>query len=191
MTITMTNRAQRASWPRWMTKRSRRTLPALAIAPMIVLMSIVCGGCQSQPQNNQNASGAVPATSPAVAMSPGIAASDSPRPTLSGVYTISEVDDNGKASMVSQDNQITIVFEGHSFTRVVKEGGKVAHTDGGDYRLEGTDQLVLSTTVSDKQPLLTPAEKTHKFELSPDGEELKLWGTAGKVAVFRREARRK
>jgi hypothetical protein len=168
-----------------------RTL--ITVAALLGAATISCQACDKRtPDGGLGASGtskAVTSPSPTDGSS-STAPAATPKPPvheLVGMYVISEVDDNGKASMVNPNNGITLFFEAGGFTRITKENGKVAHTDGGNYRIEGTDQLVLVSNVSDKQPLITPSEKTHKFELSSDGDELKLWGTGGRIAIFRRE----
>jgi hypothetical protein len=164
----------------------------ITVAALLVGAAISCQACDKRASESalrdSGASKAVAspsATDGSSSTAPAVAAKP-PVQQLVGMYLISEVDENGKAAMVNPKNGITLFFQAGGFTRITKENGKVAHTDGGTYRIEGTDQLVLVSNVSDKQPLLTPSEKTHKFELSSDGDELKLWGTGGRVAIFRR-----
>lgn len=169
-----------------MTFRTFIAICSLAIA------SVLIGTACNKQDNNEAAPVAAPDSAPTTAAqtpSPSTPASIAVQPGgrgLSGLYVISEVDDGGKVSMVNPDNEISLFFQANGFTRITKENGKVVHTDGGQYRIDPPDQLTLSSSVSDKQPLITPSEKTHQFDLSPDGEELKLWGASGKVAVFRR-----
>ncbi|HEY6331642.1 MAG TPA: hypothetical protein VI756_20115 [Blastocatellia bacterium] len=167
------------------------------ISALLIALVVTCGACKqggdAQPERS-NAGGAVPspaAPSPVPSPSPLTATAVAARSGgqgLSGTYIISEVDDNGNVTMIKPEDQILIIFDPpHSFSRTTKAQGKVVHTDAGDYRFEGADQLILSTTISDKEPLISPTDKTHKFDLSDDGDELKLWGTGDKVAVFRRQ----
>lgn len=65
-------------------------------------------------------------------------------------------------------------------------GGKVDHTDSGEFRIEGGKQLVLRIRMW-KKKFQTPAvEKKHTFSLSSDGTELRMTGADSKVGVFRR-----
>jgi hypothetical protein len=113
--------------------------------------------------------------------------SDLPVQIPVGVYVISEVDENKAATMVNPGDEITIIFErGGTFSRTTRQHGQVTHTDNGDFHIEGRDQIVLKSTISDKSPVISDTVKTHKFELSADGDELKLWGAGDRVAVFRR-----
>jgi hypothetical protein len=183
-----------------MNTQSSRTISAL-----LIVLVIECGACKqgsdlpaASSNSASNSAGAVqaaaaisPTPSPSATPSPLIPAAAAARSAglgLTGAYVSSEVDDNGKVTMIKPENEVLIIFDPpHSFSRTTKADGKVVHTDAGDYRFEGADQLVLSTTISEKQPLINPSDKSYKFELSADGDELKLWGTGDKVAVFRRQ----
>jgi hypothetical protein len=155
------------------------------ISTLLLLILIgVMAGCNNQapgPDASASAAGQQPTSSGASAPS------DLPVQVPVGVYVISEVDDKGTATMVNPGDEITIIFErGGTFSRTSKNHGQVIHTDNGEFHIEGRDQMVLKSTISDKSPVISDTVKTHKFELSTDGDELKLWGTGDRIAVFRR-----
>jgi len=77
-----------------------------------------------------------------------------------------------------------------NYSRVSQVNGKTYHSDSGAFRLEPPDKLVLSIQVTGQKTsrkIQTPAlEKTHKYSLSPDGDELRLTSEKGTVGVFQR-----
>ena len=70
-----------------------------------------------------------------------------------------------------------------NYSRVSQVNGKTYHSDSGAFRLEPPDKLVLSIQVTGQKTsrkIQTPAlEKTHKYSLSPDGDELRLTSEKG------------
>ena len=105
---------------------------------------------------------------------------------LQGTYTISEVQHDGIVEMVSPNNSTEITFkQPSSFSRQSKIGGKVTHTDSGQFQVEG-DNLILKIVMSKNQLQVKPVEKRFAYTLSADGEELKLTTDKNKTAVFRR-----
>jgi hypothetical protein len=111
---------------------------------------------------------------------------DSPQWLLQGTYAIAEVQHDGIVDMVKSDTTTEILFTPPaSFSRRSKKGGKVYHTDSGQYAIEG-DTLTLQIVLSNKQIQQPPAIKNHKFSISPDGSEFKLTSEKNNTAVFRR-----
>jgi hypothetical protein len=110
-----------------------------------------------------------------------------PPPTLAGDYMLSEVQHKGQVTMISVGNSTEISFRPDgTYARVSRLGGKVDHTDSGEFRIEGGKQLVLRIRMW-KKKFQTPAvEKKHTFSLSSDGAELRMTGADSKVGVFRR-----
>jgi hypothetical protein len=107
-----------------------------------------------------------------------------------GTYVMSEVHDKGIVSIISEVKTVIHFSADGSYDRSSSKEGTAYHNDWGQYRVEGDDKLVLSIRMS-KQKLNNklhdpPLQKTHKFTLSPDGQELKLTTDDGKTAVFRR-----
>ena len=109
---------------------------------------------------------------------------------LLGEYEMREIQDRGVVTMVSAIKTKIFFMSDGSYSRVSKKDGRTYHSDSGRFRIESPDKLVLSIQLSSQaasQTIQTPAiEKTHKFTLSPDGEELKLTSDKGSVAVYHR-----
>ena len=111
----------------------------------------------------------------------------SPQALLQGTYAISEVQHDGIVEMVSNANTTEITFKAPaSFSRVSKKNGKRDYTDSGQFKIEGTDKLILKIIMSNEKIQINPVSKQHTFSISPTGDELKLTSSTGKTAVFRR-----
>ena len=120
----------------------------------------------------------------------GSSTSDIAPTVLIGIYTMSEIQHSGKVTMIPPGYAVIFVFQPDgSFTRMTKRKGKVEHTDGGDFQIAGKDDLILSVTLSEKNPVTNPKPRVYKFTLSKDGRELSLLGTDGKLAIFRKGAK--
>jgi hypothetical protein len=110
-----------------------------------------------------------------------------PTASLQGTYTLSEVEHPGGNRVISEANATEIAFKADgTFARVSKKDGVVDHEDSGRYYVERFDRIVLKIMESKKRVQDPPVEKRHTFQLSPDGEELKMLGSDGKIGVFRR-----
>jgi hypothetical protein len=107
-----------------------------------------------------------------------------------GTYVMSEVLDKGIVSIISEVKTVIHFSPDGTYERSSSKQGTPYHNDWGRYRVEGDDKLVLSIEMSkqklDNKVHNPPLEKTHKFTLSPDGQELRLTTDDGKTAVFRR-----
>jgi hypothetical protein len=105
---------------------------------------------------------------------------------LFGTYQMSEVHSGGVVNMISQlKTQITFLADG-TYSRISMRKGNVYHSDAGDFRVEGNDQLVLLIKFARQKMNNPPLERRHSFTLSRDGEELKMTSDDGKVAVYRK-----
>lgn len=116
---------------------------------------------------------------------------EQPPPKLVGIYTLSEVENNGMVTMIPDSHTTSITFyEDGNFSRMSKNGGMVDHADQGSFRIEpgedGKPQLKLKVIFSDSRNLSEPKEQQHSLAWLPDGSEIKLGGTSGKTAIFRR-----
>lgn len=110
-----------------------------------------------------------------------------PPPVLLGTYSIIEVHHKGVIDMISAENTTQIDFTPDGkFSRVSKKGGKIDHTDSGDFRVEGQDQLVLVIHQSKQQIQDPPVTRRHKIQVSSDGTELRMMSKQGMTAMFRR-----
>ena len=110
-----------------------------------------------------------------------------PPPVLLGKYAIIEVHHKGLINMISAENTTEINFTPDGkFSRVSKKGGKVDHSDSGDFRVEGQDQLVLLIHESKQQIQDPPVVRRHKIQVSPDGTELRMMSKQGLTAMFRK-----
>lgn len=109
---------------------------------------------------------------------------------LLGEYEMREIQDRGVVTMVSAIKTKIFFMADGSYSRVSKKDGRTYHSDSGRFRIESPDKLVLSIQLSGQaanQTIQNPAiEKTHKFKLSDDGDELKLASDKGSVAVYHR-----
>ena len=109
---------------------------------------------------------------------------------LLGEYEMREIQDRGVVTMVSAIKTKIFFMSDGSYSRVSKKDGRTYHSDSGRFRIDSPDNLVLSIQLCGQaaiQTIQTPAiEKTHKFKLSPDGDELKLTSDKGSVAVYQR-----
>ena len=175
-----------------------------AIAPvedvwLILAVSILLSlGCKGRPLPTAGADQGSAAKTTGSAAGPesetsksaeGASSASTPPLTLAGVYTMGEIEADGRVTMVPRSFATTITFMSDgSYSRNSSRAGVVDHSDSGKYRIEGNDQLILVAIFSDKRAIKNAPEKRHTFSLSPDGLELRLSGSPGKTAVFRRTA---
>ena len=114
---------------------------------------------------------------------------------LLGTYESREVQDKGVVTLISQLRTLWMFSSDGTYSRVSEVKGKPYHADSGTYRIEQPDKLILSIQVTglktQRKMQDPPLSKTHKFELSPDGEELRLTSDKGSVGVFRRVSKPK
>ncbi len=110
-----------------------------------------------------------------------------PQALLQGTYAISEVQHDGLVEMISSANTTEITFKPpSSFSRVSKKNGKKDYSDSGQYKIEGSDKLILKILMANEKMQISPVDKQHTLSISPTGDELKLTSSTGKTAVFRR-----
>lgn len=110
-------------------------------------------------------------------------------PVLVGRYAMSEVRHSGQVSMVNESNVTEIVFTSTgSYVREAKRGGRVDHTDSGDFRVNNDGSLVLRMQMSDGKLKIPASERRYEFTLTSNGDELILKGSEGREAVFRRKS---
>lgn len=130
----------------------------------------------SAPAGNSNNSAATPAASPTPVAE-----------ALPGTYTLSEVHDKGIVTIISTENRTEFnFFKDGTYSRTSMRNGKIDHTDGGKFRIDGQEQLILSIELSNRTIQMPPKEKRHRFALSPDANEMRLTAADGKVAVFKK-----
>lgn len=122
----------------------------------------------------------IPAPKPAATTLP-------PQALLQGTYAISEVQHDGLVEMISSANSTEITFKPpSSFSRLSKKNGQKDFTDSGQYKIEGSDKLILKILMSNEKAQINPVSKQHTISISPTGDELKLTSDKGRTAVFRR-----
>jgi len=178
---------------------------------LIVASLILQAGCKSgetssnlenkpasQPStagSNANQSQSTSAAQPATAGAPVAPAEPKPadKPELLGTYESREVQDKGVVTLISQLRTLWRFSSDGTYSRVSEVKGKPYHADSGSFRIEPPDKLILSIQVTglktQRKMQNPPLSKTHKFELSADGEELRLTSDKGSVGVFRRISR--
>jgi len=152
---------------------------------------------QSQPASTASATSAAkpPAAQPATAGAP--AGPVDPKPAgkaeLVGTYESREVQDKGVVTLISQLRTLWRFSSDGTYSRVSEVKGKPYHADSGSFRIEPPDKLILTIQVTglktQRKMQNPPLSKTHKFELSADGEELRLTSEKGSVGIFRRISR--
>ena len=161
---------------------------ALLLSLAFVAVAAACNGASPQVAGNNSGQ---PSASPS-SNSNSSAATPTPSPTpvveaLPGTYTLSEVHDKGIVTIISTENRTEFsFFKDGRYARMSMVGGRTDHTDGGKFRIDGQDQLVLSIEISNKSIQMPPKEKRHRFSLSPDASEMRLTAADGKVAVFKK-----
>lgn len=152
---------------------------------------------QSQPASTASAtSAAKPSTAqPATAGAPAGPAEPKPagKAELVGTYESREVQDKGVVTLISQLKTLWMFSSDGTYSRVSEVKGKPYHADSGSFRIEPPDKLILTIQVTglktQRKMQNPPLSKTHKFELSADGEELRLTSEKGSVGIFRRISR--
>ncbi|MEK6408258.1 MAG: hypothetical protein AABN34_14960 [Acidobacteriota bacterium] len=111
-------------------------------------------------------------------------------PQLVGTYEAREIQDKGVVTLVSKIRTLISFSAEGTYSRAAQANGKIYHSDSGQFRIEAPDKLVLTIQMSGQQAnkkiQSPPLLKTHKFSLSPDGDELRLTSDKGATAIFRR-----
>ncbi len=109
-------------------------------------------------------------------------------PKLLGTYESREVHDQGVVTLITQLKTLWMFSADGTYSRVSEVKGRPYHADSGTFQIEPPDKLVLSIQVTgpktNRHIQNPPLSKTHKFSLSPDGEELRLTSEKGSVAIF-------
>lgn len=159
----------------------------LLILLAMISLPAALSGCDRAATSTGNTAPPAPASTPSAGGAAESKSPVSPPLVLSGVYTISEVEDKGVVKMWSPDNKIEFTFSPDgTYARKSMLRGRLDHTDMGQYRLEGGKQLVLSIIYSDNKAQVPAKEIRHAIALSPDGDSLKLTSKDGKAAVFKK-----
>lgn len=111
-------------------------------------------------------------------------------PQLVGTYQAREIQDKGVVTLVSKIKTLISFSADGTYSRASQAKGKIYHSDAGQFRIEAPDKLVLTIQMSgqqgNKKIQSPPLSKTHKFSLSPDGDELRLTSDKGPTAIFQR-----
>lgn len=111
-------------------------------------------------------------------------------PQLVGTYEAREIQDKGVVTLVSKIRTLISFSADGTYSRASQAKGKIYHSDSGQFRIEAPDKLVLTIQMSGQQAnkkiQSPPLLKTHKFSLSPDGDELRLTSDKGATAIFLR-----
>jgi len=156
----------------------------------------------NKPANKPAGEAPVPATNASQPASPPSASAATGVPTgpadpkpggkaqLLGTYESREVQDKGVVTIISQLRTLWVFSSDGTYSRVSEVKGKPYHADSGSFRIAPPDKLILSiqmTGLKQQRKIQNPPlSKTHKFELSDDGEELRLTSDKGSVGIFRR-----
>ena len=109
---------------------------------------------------------------------------------LIGTYESREVHDQGVVTMISQLKTLWNFTAEGTYQRMSQVKGKTYHADSGRFRIDPPDNLVLTIQVTglktNRKIQNPPLMKTHKFSLSPNGDELRLTSSKGSVGIFER-----
>ncbi|HZM90065.1 MAG TPA: hypothetical protein VFF31_26330 [Blastocatellia bacterium] len=112
---------------------------------------------------------------------------------LIGTYESREVHDQGVVTLMSQLKTLWNFTADGTYQRRAEVKGKPYHADSGTFRIESPDKLVLTIQASGVGPNRKiqnpPLTKTHKFSLSPNGDELRLTSEKGSIGIFERIAK--
>lgn len=151
---------------------------------LLAAVTISCRGPEAPEQANTNQPVADPHS---IARGP----QNSAAPRLAGNYILAEVEHLGTINLIPESFATILTFmEDGTYARTSKFRGRADHNDTGEFRIEqrenGEFDLVLKPIFSGGKAAKDPAEKKHGLAFSPDLEELRLTGSDGKVALFRR-----
>jgi len=112
---------------------------------------------------------------------------------LIGSYESREVHKQGVVTMMSKLRTIWRFYADGTYGRISTVNGKTYHSDSGRFSTEPPDQLVLTILVTglraNQKVQNPPLRITHKYTLSPDGDELRLTSGKGSVGIFQRVAK--
>jgi hypothetical protein len=112
-------------------------------------------------------------------------------PKLIGSYEAREIEDKGVVTMISQIKTIFVFTADGTYQRVSQAKGKTYHSDSGHFQIEPPDKLIITIQISDRNMKNPAVIKTHRFSLSPDGDDLKLTNEKGTTATYHRTAKPK
>jgi hypothetical protein len=114
---------------------------------------------------------------------------------LVGTYESREVHSEGVVTLITQLKTLWMFSADGTYSRVSEVKGKPYHADSGTFRIEPPDKLVLTIQVTgpktNRHIQNPPLSKTHKFSLSPNGDELRLTSEKGSVGIFERVSKPK
>ena len=173
---------------------------------LLALSTLVLAACNAGETANSAAKPASAANSNPAASSAGNGNSSKPVDTpdaakpaepaqLIGTYESREVHAEGVVTMMSQLKTLWVFSGDGTYQRVSQVKGNPYHADSGLFRIEPPDNLVLTIQLSgvkaNRKIQNPPLTKTHKFSLSPDGDELRLTSPKGSVGIFERIAKPK
>jgi len=173
--------------------RKSYTGALLKLVLLGVSIPLIVSGCKNksgaQPTAGQGSKQAQSSPTPAVDQAAPVGLA--PQPAPRGVYSISEVDhvkDNRNvADMIPYHRDIQISFTPDGgFMRVSWKNNLPALSEAGTFQVESPDQLVFFPTTVNKKSITDGRKTAYRYTLSPDGYELKLWGSRGNLAVFHR-----
>ena len=124
---------------------------------------------------------------------PSDSANAKPTSQLIGSYESREVHSQGVVTVISKLKTIWRFYADGTYARISTVNGKTYHSDSGRFRTEPPDQLhltILVTGMRANQKIQNPPlQKMHKYNLSPDGDELRLTSDKGSVGIFQRLAK--
>lgn len=184
-------------------KRARSILSVLLVSSMLLLAGCKAGETASNtaakpaPADNSNQAAASADRNANSSKQGDASATAKPAEPaqLIGTYESREVHDQGVVTLISQLKTLWFFAADGTYSRVSQVKGNPYHADSGTFRVEAPDKLVLTIQVTGlkaKRKIQNPSlSKTHKFSLSPDGEELRLTSDKGSVGIFQRVAKPK
>lgn len=166
-------------------KETTSNTSAKATTPSVSNSNATANSNQSAPAANSNRNADLTRNSTASE-----SAKPKDPPQLIGTYESREVLSEGVVTVISKLRTMWVFHSDGNYSRVSQVNGKTYHSDSGQFRIEAPDKLVLTIQVTGQKAnrkIQTPAvEKTHKYSLSPDGDELRLTSEKGAVGIFQR-----
>lgn len=89
-----------------------------------------------------------------------------------------------QGNMLTTENPLDIMIQGHGFYEILQPDGTVAYTRNGQFTTNDTGQLVTSGAGFPLQPAITIPQDAQQVTVSQDGQvTVRLRGTADNVAV--------
>lgn len=153
------------------------------------------GGCKGKETASSNSASTSPGASSSVTANANSPAASTAQPAttpaasepaqLIGTYEAREVENKGVVTLISHIKTLFSFTPDGTYSRVSQVNGKTYHSDGGLFRIEAPNKLILTIQIAGKTIQNPRIEKKLIYSLSADGDELKLTSEKG-TATYQR-----